>query len=181
MCVWFLLSQLHRAHPQTNLGNAICRQKHFIFIRYTSVHLLSRVRLFATPWTAARQASLSITSSRSLPKLMSIKLVIPSNHLIFCHPLLLPPSIFPSIRIFSNESVLHIRWPKYWSIAMSKADKNPCLMELTFCGILYYWRDEGPFNSQLQIILRQASLVHPLSTSLIIYPGKILELPCVIQ
>ena len=64
MCVWFLLSQLHRAHPQTNLGNAICRQKHFIFIRYTSVHLLSHVWLFATPWTAARQASLSITSSR---------------------------------------------------------------------------------------------------------------------
>ena len=64
---------------------------------------------------------------------------------------------------------------------MSKADKTPCLVELTFCGILYYSRDEGPFNSQLQIILRQASLVHPLSTSLIIYLGKILELPCVIQ
>ena len=73
------------------------------------------VRLFATPWTAARQASLSITNSWSLLKLMSIALVMPSNHLILCRPLLLLPSVFPSIRVFSNESVLHIRWPKYWS------------------------------------------------------------------
>ena len=79
-----------------------------------SVEFLSRVRLFVTPWTAARQASLSITNSRSLLKLMSIELVKPSNHLILCHPLLLPPSIFPSIRVFSNESALPIRWPKYW-------------------------------------------------------------------
>ena len=140
--------------------------------------LLSCVWLFGTPWTAAHQASMSFTVSQNLLRFLSIKLVIPSNHLILCLLLLL---IFPSIRVFSNDSALLIRWPKYWSIAMSKADKNPCLMELIFCGILYYWRDEGPFNSQLQIILRQASLVHPLSTSLIIYPGKILELPCVIQ
>ena len=72
-----------------------------------------------TPWTAARQASLSITNSQSLPKLMSIELVMPSSHLILCRPLLLLPSIFPSIRIFSNESVLHIRWPKYWSFSFS--------------------------------------------------------------
>ena len=72
-----------------------------------------------TPWTAACQASLSITNSRSLPKLMSIELVIPSNHLILCHPLLLLPSIFPSIRVFSNESVLHMRWPKYWSFSFN--------------------------------------------------------------
>ena len=78
-----------------------------------SVHSLSRVRLFATPWTAASQASLSITNSWSLLRLMPIELVMPSNHLILCHPLLLLPSIFPSIRVFSNESVLHIRWPKY--------------------------------------------------------------------
>ena len=78
------------------------------------VQPLSRVRLFVTPWTAARQASLSITSSRSLLKLMSIELVMPANHLILCRPLLLLPSIFPSIRVFSNESALHIRWPKYW-------------------------------------------------------------------
>ena len=78
----------------------------------SSVQSLSRVRLFATPWTAARQASLSITNSQSSLKLMSIESVMPSNHLILCHPLLLP-SIFPSIRVFSNESALQIRWPKY--------------------------------------------------------------------
>ena len=84
-------------------------------LQFSSVQLLSHVRLFVTPWTAARQASLSITNSQSLLKLMSIESVMPSNHLILCHLLLLPPSIFPSIRIFSNESALRIRWPKYWS------------------------------------------------------------------
>ena len=84
-----------------------------------SVQSLRHVRLFATPWSAVRQASLSITNSRSSPKLMFIRLVIPYNHLILCHPFLLLPSIFPSIRVFSNESVLHIRWPKYWSISPS--------------------------------------------------------------
>ena len=78
----------------------------------------------ATPWTAARQASLFITNFRSLPKLMSIELVIPSNHLIFCCPLLLPPSVFPSIRVFSNESVIHIRWPKYWSFSFRISTSN---------------------------------------------------------
>ena len=82
---------------------------------FSSVQLLSHVRLFATPWTAACQVSLYITNSRSLLKLMSIELVMPSNHLIFCHPLLHPPSISPSIRVFSNESVFCMRWPKYWS------------------------------------------------------------------
>ena len=84
-----------------------------------SVQLFSHVRLFEAPWTAAPKASLSITNYWSLLKLMSIKLVMPSNHLILCHPLLLPPSIFPSIRIFSNESALHIRWPKYWSFSFN--------------------------------------------------------------
>ena len=84
-----------------------------------SVHLLSHVQLFATPWTVARQASLSITNSRNLLKLMSIKLVMPSNHLILCRPLLLLPSIFPSIRVFSSDSLLCIRWPKYWSFSFS--------------------------------------------------------------
>ena len=82
-------------------------------VQFSSVQSLSRVQLFATPWTAARQASLSITNSWSLLKFMSIELVMPSNHLILCCPLLFPPSIFPSIRVFSNESVLPIRWPKY--------------------------------------------------------------------
>ena len=87
--------------------------------QFGSVQSLSRVPLFGTPWTAARQASLSITNSWSLLKFMSIKSVMSSNHLIFCSPLLLPPSILPSIRVFSNESVLHIRWPKYWSFSFS--------------------------------------------------------------
>ena len=87
------------------------------FLIFSSVHLLSHVWLFATPWTTARQASLSITNSQSLPKLMSIESVMPSNHLILCHPLLLLPSVFPSIRVFSNESALPIRWPKYWNSA----------------------------------------------------------------
>ena len=86
---------------------------------FSSVQSLSRVQLFVTPCTAACQASLSITNSQSLLKLMSIELVMPSNHLILCHPLLLLPSIFPSIRVFSNESALRIRWPKYWSFSIS--------------------------------------------------------------
>ena len=85
---------------------------------------LSRVRLFATTWTAVRQASLSITNSWSLLKLLSNESVMPSNHLILCHPLLLQPSIFPSIRVFSNESLLHIRWPKYWSFSFSISPSN---------------------------------------------------------
>ena len=87
--------------------------------QFSLVHLLHRVRLFATLWTAARWVSLSISNSWSLPKLTSIESVMPSNHLILCCPLLLLPSIFPSIRVFSNESVLHIRWPKYWSFSFS--------------------------------------------------------------
>ena len=86
---------------------------------FRSDQSLSCVRLFATPWTAAHQASLSITNSRSLPKLMSIELVMPSNHIIFSRPHLLPPSIFPRIRVFSNESALHIRLPKYWSFSIN--------------------------------------------------------------
>ena len=89
-----------------------------------SVQSLSHVWLFATPWTAAQQASLSITNCRSLLKLMSIALVIPSNHLILCQPILLLPSIFPSIRVFSNESALCIRWPKYWSFSFSISPSN---------------------------------------------------------
>ena len=84
----------------------------------------SRVQLIATPWTAARQASVSITNSQTSAKLMSIELVMPSNHLILCCPLLLLPSIFPSIRVFSNESVLLIRWPKYWSFSFNISPSN---------------------------------------------------------
>ena len=89
-----------------------------------SVHSLSHVQFFSTPWTAAHQASQSITNSWSLFRFMSIELVMPSNHLILCHSLLLPPSIFPHIRVFSSESVLHIRWPKYWSFSFSISPSN---------------------------------------------------------
>ena len=89
------------------------------FLLHASIQLLSHVRLFATPWTAECQTSLSITNSQSLLKLMSTESVMASNHLIVCHPLLLPPSILPSIRVFSNESVLCNRWPKYWSFSSS--------------------------------------------------------------
>ena len=92
--------------------------------RTCSIQSLSCGQLFATPWTTARQASLSITSPQRLLKLMSIKSVMPSSHLIICRPLLLLPSIFPSIRVFSRESVLHIRWPKYWSFSFSISPSN---------------------------------------------------------
>ena len=92
--------------------------------QFSSVQLLSHVRLFATLWTTTRQASLSITNSQSLFKLMSTESVMPSNHLILCRPLLLLPSIFPSIRVFSNESVLRIRWPKYWSFSLNISPSN---------------------------------------------------------
>ena len=99
---------------------------------FNSVHSLSRVRLFVTPWTVALQASLSITNSQSLPKLMSIESVMPSNHLILCHLLLLSPSIFPSIRIFPNESVLHIRQPKYQSLSFSISPSTQCSGLISF-------------------------------------------------
>ena len=98
-----------------------------------SVQSLSHVRLFATPWIAARQASLSITNSQSLPKPMSIESVMPSSHLILCHPVFLLPSILPSIRVFSNESTLHMRWPKYWSFSfnISPSNEHPGLISFT--------------------------------------------------
>ena len=106
----------------------ICHFYNFVFFAkhfaIRSDQSLSRVRLFATPWIAARQASLSITNSRSSLRLKSIESVMPSSHLILCRPLLLLPSIFPSIRVFSNESTLPIRWPKYWSFSFSISPSN---------------------------------------------------------
>ena len=95
-----------------------------VIIIFSSVQSFTRVQHFATPWTAACQASLFITNSWKLPKLMSIELVMPSNYLILCHPLLLLPLIFPNIRVFSNESTLCIRWPKYWSFSLSISPSN---------------------------------------------------------
>ena len=93
-------------------------------VQFSSTQSLSHVQLCASPWTAARQASLSITNSKSLLKLMSFELVMPSNHLTLCCPLLLPPSIFPSIRVFSSELALYIMWPKYWSFSFSISPSN---------------------------------------------------------
>ena len=114
----------------------------------------------ATPGTAARQASLSITNSHSLLKLVSIELVMPSNHLILCHPLLLPPSNFPSIRVFSNESVLHIRWPKYWSFSFSISPSSE------YSGLISFrmdWLDlldaQGILKSLLQHHSSKASIL----------------------
>ena len=106
------------------------RLERTVLLSFSSVQSPSCVQLFATPWTTAPQASLSITNSRSLLKLMSIELVMPSNHLILCHPLLLLPSIFPSIRVFSSESALCNRWPKYWSFSfnMSPSNEHPGLI-----------------------------------------------------
>ena len=125
-----------------------------------SAQSLSQVQLYATPWTASCQASLSITNSCSLLKLMSIALVMPSNHLILCHPFLLPPSNFPSIRVFSNESVLHISWPKYCSFSFSISLSNE------YSGLIYFrwdWLDlpavQGTLKSLLQHHNSKASIL----------------------
>ena len=129
-------------------------------VQFTSVQLLSRVRIFATPWIAACQASLSITNSWSLPKLMSIESVMPSNYLLLCRPLLLLPSIFPSIRVFSNDSALRIRWPKYWSLSfnISPSNEHPGLNSFRMD-----WLDllavQGTLKSLLQYHSSKASIL----------------------
>ena len=121
---------------------------------FSSVQSLSSVRLFATPWTAARQASLSITNSWSLLKLMSIESVMPSNHLILCHPLVLPPSIFPSIRVFSSELILRIRWPEYWSFSFSISPSNEYSRLISF---RIDWFDLLEFQGTLKSLLQHHS------------------------
>ena len=125
-----------------------------------SVQSLSRVRLFGNPWTAALQASLSITNSWRSLRLMSIESVMPSSHLILCHPLILLPSIFPSFRVFSNESALHIRWPKYWSFSfnISPSNEHPGLISFRMD-----WLDllavQGTLKSLLQYHSSKASIL----------------------
>ena len=126
----------------------------------SSVQSLSRVQLFVTPWTTAHQASLSITTSQSLLKLVSIESVMPSNHLILCCPLLLLPSILPSIKAFSNESALHIRWPKYWSLRLSISSSNE------YSGFISFRMDafnllvaQGTLKSLLQHHSSKASIL----------------------
>jgi len=124
-------------------------------IEGTSGHSLSCVQLFATPWTAAHQASLSITNYRSMLKLMSIESVMPSNHLILCCSLLLLPSVLPSIRIFSSESVLCIRWPKYWSFSFSISPSNEYSRLISFrMAWLDLFAVQGTFKSLLQYIVQ---------------------------
>ena len=149
-----------------------------LFSRFSSVQSLTHVQLFATPWTAALQASLSITNSRSLLRLLSTELVMPSNHLTLCRPLLLLPSIFPSIRVFSNESALRIRRPKYWSFSFSISPSNE------YSGLISFrmdWLDllavQGNLNSLLQhhsskpsILWRSAFFIAQLS-----HPYRLLE------
>ena len=126
-----------------------------MILKSVVVHSLSRVRLFVTPWAAAHQASLSFTISYSLLRFMSIESVMLSNHLILCHSLLLLPSIFPSIRIFSSELVLHIRWPKYWSFSISISPSNEYL------GLIFFridWFDLLAVQRTLKSLLQHHSL-----------------------
>ena len=129
-------------------------------LHFSSVQSFSRVRLFVTPWTAACQVSLSITNSQSIPKPMSIELVMPSNHLILCRRLLLMPLVFPSIRVFSSESVLCIRWPKYWSFSFNISPSNE------YSGLISFrmdWFDllavQGTLKSLLQHHSSKASVL----------------------
>ena len=133
---------------------------HTLNLHNDSVQSFSCVQLFATPWTAARESSLSITNSRSPPKPMSIESVMPSTHLILCHPLLLLPSIFHSIRVISNESALHIRWPKYWSFNFNISPSNE------YSGLISFrmdWLDlltvQGTLKSLLQHRSSKASIL----------------------
>ena len=135
-------------------------KRRWVEVHFSSVQSLSRVRLFATPWIAARQATLSITNSWSLPKLMSIESVMPSSHLILCHPLLFLPPIPPSIRGFFNESTLRMRWPKYWNFSFSTSPSNE------YPGLISFrmdWLDllavQGTHKSLLQHHSSKASIL----------------------
>ena len=177
--MWIILFFFLHTKWQHNVLNTFCSKRNFHFKKHlkitqvtktyrlywnlkflSSVQSLSRVWLFVTPWTAARQASLFITNSQSPPKPMSIKSVMLSNHLILCHPLLLLPSIFPSIRVFSNESALCIRWPKYWSFSfnISPTNEHPGLISFSMD-----WLDltavQGPLKSLLQHYSSKASIL----------------------
>ena len=125
-----------------------------LFWNLSSAQLLSRVRLFVTPWTATHQTSLSITNSRGSPKLMSIESVMPCNHLILCHPFLLPPSIFPSIRVLPKESTLRITWPKFWSFSFNISPSNE------HSGLISFrmdWLDLLAVQGTLQSLLQHHS------------------------
>ena len=134
------------------------KQRYARCIKFSLVRSLSHFQLFATPWIATRQTSLSITSSQSLLRLMSTQLLMSSNHLILCYPFLLLPSIFPTISVFSSESVLHIRWPKYWSFSISQSNEFLGLISLRID-----WLDlldvQGTLKSLLQHHIWKASIL----------------------
>ena len=162
--VWdpFVSESASFCYYRLNVQNSFFKQRNL------SVQSISHVWLFATPWTAVHQACLSITNSRSLIKLMSIESVMPSNHLILCLPLRLSSSVFPSIRIFSNESVLHSRWPKYWSFSFSISPSNE------YSGLISFrmdWLDlfavQGTLKSFSQHHSSKASILQ-LSASFIV-------------
>ena len=136
---------------------------------HQKVQSLSHVQLFVSPWTAACQASLSITSAQSLLKLMSIKSVMPSNHLVLCRPLLLLPSIFPSIRVFSNESVFYIRWPKYWSFSISPSKEYSGLISFRM-DWLDFLAVQGTLKSLLQHHSSKASVLRCLAFFIVQLP-----------
>ena len=159
-CCWIHSNWYEPRHKYLSCSCCIyVRSLLIIHVQFRSVQSLSRVRLFTTPWIAARQASLSITNSRSSLRLRSIKSVMPSSHLILRHPLLLMPSIFPSIRVFSNESVLCIRWPKGWSFSFSIRTSNEYSRLISF---RMDWLDllavQGTLKSLLQHHSSKASI-----------------------
>ena len=146
--LWILI--LHQLISQTCIVKSSMSSR----VLFSSVQSLSHVQLFVTPWTAACQASLSITNFQNLLKLMSMESVMPFNHLVLCRPLLLPPSIFPSTRVFSNESVLHIRWPKYWSFSFNIRPSNE------YSGLISFrmdWLDLHTVQGTLKSLLQQHS------------------------
>ena len=158
--LYFLQVKRSQVYWQTVTAWDLYLTANIYSVQFSSVHLLSRVWLFATPWIAARQASLSITNSRSPPKPMSIESVMPSNHLVLCCPLLLLPSIFPGIRVFSNESALGMRWPKDWSFSfnISPSNEHPRLISFRMD-----WLDllavQGTLKSLLQHHSSEASIL----------------------
>ena len=147
-------------------------------VQFSSVQSLSHVQLFVTLWTLACQASLSITNSRSVLTLMSITLVMPSNHLILCHPLLLLPSVFSSIRVFSNELALHIRWPKYWSFSFSI---SPCHEYSGLISFRIDWLDlldvQGTLKSLLQHHSSKASVLQRSAFFIVQFSHSYMEKP----
>ena len=148
-------------------GKSTLKSAFFILAQFSSVQSLCHVCLFATPWNAARQASQPITNSRSPPKLMSVEVVMPSNHLILCHPLLLLPSIFPSIRVFLNESVLCIRWSKYWSFSLSISPSNE------YSGLISFkmnWLDLLAVQGTLKSPTAQFKSINSLTFSFLYSP-----------